>query len=98
MNANKQPFQPNDIVKTCKYLEKGLCFQLDGLQCCVHGSKSSPVIVSAEEINNGACTHALIVKRKKELFLGINGQKEMNLSGCKGCANLIEKKVQRCFV
>lgn len=92
MNTRKMPFQPNDIVKTCKYLEKGLCFQLDGLQCCVHGSKSSPVLVSTQEINNGACTHALIVKRKKELLLAINGKKEMDLRGCKGCTNIIEKK------
>lgn len=85
-------FKPNDIVKTCKYLEKGLCFQLDGLQCCVHGSKASPCIVSTEEIKNGRCTYDLIVQRKKELFLGINGRKEMDLGGCKGCTNIIEKK------
>jgi hypothetical protein len=32
------------------------------------------------------------VERKKELFLGINGKKEINLGGCKGCTNIIEKK------
>ena len=85
-------FQPNDIVKTCKYLEKGLCFQTQGLLCCVHGSLASPVIVSTEEIKNGQCTHELIVRRRKELFLGLNGKKEVDLGACKGCCNVITKK------
>ncbi len=92
MQNNDIDFQPNDIVKTCKYLEKGLCFQLWGLQCCCHGSKSSPVIVSTEEINNGSVSYDLIVQRKKDLFLGINGKKNIDLGGCKGCSHLIEKK------
>ena len=85
-------FKPNDVVKTCKYLEKGLCFQLPGLKCCVHGSTGSPTLVSTEEIKNGQCTYDLIVKRRTELFWGLNGQKEMDLGGCKGCTNIIEKK------
>lgn len=90
--SNFCDFKPNDTVKTCRWLETGLCFQLPGLLCCVHGSKTSPVLVSTEEINSGKCTPELIAQRKKELFLGINGKRKMNLHGCDGCANLIEKK------
>ena len=84
--------KPNDIVKSCKWLETGLCFQTFGLLCCVHGSTASPCIVTTEEINSGKVTYDLIIQRKRELFEGINGFRDMELGGCKDCCNIEEKQ------
>ena len=90
-------FKPNDIVKSCNYLEKGLCFQLWGLQSCCQVD-SSPVLVSKEEITEGKLSYDLIVQRRKELFLGINNKKDINIGGCKDCIKLVEKKFKDvCF-
>lgn len=85
-------FKPNDVVKTCKYLEKALCFEHDGLFCCVLGTLRSPCIASAEEIQKGNVNYDLIIQRKKDLFLALNGKKDMDISSCKICSNIIEKK------
>jgi organic radical activating enzyme len=66
-------FKPDDIVKSCKYLQMGCSFKLDGMFPCVHGSQKTPRIVSSEEINSGAATYNLIVARRRKLFETING-------------------------
>lgn len=84
--------KPDDIVKSCKYLEKGCCVQLSGIHCCVHGSKGSPVIATVDEIKSGIVDYDFIVNRKKELFESINGFNDKDIKGCKDCCNIITKK------
>ena len=45
---------PDDLVKSCKYVEMGSCLSLDGIRPCVHGTIHSRVLVTAEEIRTGA--------------------------------------------
>lgn len=92
MNDEMMSFKPDDMVKSCKWLEKGLGFLIGGIHSCVKGSKTSPVLVSIEEIKAGKVTYDLIVQRRKELFLGINGLKEIDLGGCKNCTSICEKR------
>ena len=87
---NIKDLKPNDKVISCKWIERGLCEQIWGLTCCVHGTLTSPTLVSVEEIKEGKVDYDLIVRRKQELFEGINGLRDMNIGGCKGCANLYE--------
>lgn len=90
--------KPNDIVYTCKWIERGLCPQIWGLTCCVHGTLTSPTLVTTEEIKAGKVDYDLIVKRKQELFEAINGIENDNNSyvnqeiTCKNCANLFKTK------
>ena len=83
---------PDDLVKTCKYIELGSCFALGGIRCCVHGSIESPLIVTADEIRDNTVTYDLVVQRKQELFAAINGLTDGPTASCKTCANLQEKK------
>jgi len=92
MLDNKLDFKPNDIVKSCKYLEKGCGILISGLHCCVHGSTKSPQIATIDELKNGTVSYESIVNKKKEIFLGINGKSDIDLSGCGNCTNIIQKK------
>ena len=82
----------NTIVKSCEYIEKGLCFQKGGLTCCVHGSLTSPYIITSEEIMNNKVSYDLIVERRKDLFLGLNKLKNIDIGDCAKCCNVITKK------
>lgn len=79
---------PDDVVKSCRYLERGSCFAVDGIRCCVHGTIQSPIIVTAEELRSGSVTHELVIQRKKLLFSAINGFTQAPTGSCKECAHL----------
>ena len=64
---------PRDLVKSCKYIEKGTYFALEGVRCCVHANIASPVIVTADEIKSSTDTYDLVVQRRQALFAAING-------------------------
>lgn len=66
---------PGTLVMSCNYLEKGSCFSLDGMSCCVHGTGKSPLIVSAEELRSGAVTYDLLVQWNRKTPSGSNRQK-----------------------
>ena len=80
----------NDIVKSCKYLQMGCSFLLDGMYPCVHGSIQSPRIVSADEINSGAATYEMIIARRKLIFEALNGHNDTPTADCKICHHLKE--------
>ena len=93
-----EDLHPNDIVKSCPYLEMGSCFQLDGVHACVIATIGAPVIVKPEEINNKTITYEQIVERRKKLFGAINGLNNEDAGHCKVCINLREKKYKDvCF-
>lgn len=85
-------FKPDDIVKTCPYLERGCAFQLRGMTACTTGTKSSPVLASAQALKDKTATYEQIVQRRKEIFEALNGIGNINLEGCKDCCNVREKK------
>jgi len=92
-NAGTLPgLHPDDIVKSCKYIEMGSCFALDGIYTCSNGTAYSPRLVTTEELNGGAVTHELVVKRRQTLFAALNGLTEGETSSCRVCSNLKEKR------
>lgn len=84
-------FGPNDVVKSCRYMETGSCFQEEGVRCCVHGDIYSPVLITAEEMRKGV-TYDLAVQRRREHFERVNGLREGPTGSCLGCGHLKEKK------
>jgi hypothetical protein len=90
-NKTIESLAPNDVVKSCKYIETGSCFQEEGVRCCVHGDIYSPVLITAEEMRNGA-GYDLMVQRRREHFERVNGLREGPTGSCLGCGHLKPKK------
>ena len=78
----------NDLVKSCKYIEKGTYFALEGVRCCVHADIASPVIITADEIRNNTDIYDLVVQRRRELFAAVNGLTEGPTGSCLSCDHL----------
>lgn len=85
------PPGPDDLVKSCKYMETGSCFEEDGVRCCIHGDIYSPILITAEEMRKGV-TYDLVVQRRREHFERVNGLREGPTGSCLGCGHLKEKK------
>jgi len=83
---------PDDMVKSCKYIEMGSCFSLDGIYACIQGTVNSPLLVTTEELNSGTLTHDRVVQRRQALFAALNGLAEGETGSCRVCANLKEKR------
>lgn len=83
---------PDDVVKTCKFIEMGTAFGLDGVRCCCLGTFQSPLIVTAEEIRSKAVTYDLVIRRRKDLFAAINGLADGPTGSCTTCVHLKEAK------
>ena len=81
--------KPNDIVYSCKWIERGLCPQIWGITCCCHATMSSPTLVTTEEIQSGKVDYDLIVQRKQELFERINGFREYETDKKENCKNTV---------
>lgn len=84
-------FKPNDIVKSCRYIEQGSYFGLDGIRFCVMGTLSAPMLVPVEEMNSDGLTYEMVVQRRREHFEALNGLREGQLEPCSSCTNLKEK-------
>ena len=87
----EKEFKSNDIVKSCPYIESGVWFNVRGMACCCLSTFTSPEIVTSEEINSGKATYDFIIQRRRELFEGVNGLREMDTGSCKECSSLKEK-------
>ncbi|OEJ15968.1 hypothetical protein BFL38_10955 [Brachyspira hampsonii] len=85
-------FQPDDIVKSCPYIEAGVWFNIRGMACCCLSTYTSPELVTSDEINSDNLTYELLVQRRKELFEAVNGLRDLDTKSCKKCLQLIEKK------
>lgn len=88
MNCAK--YNKNDIVKTCKYIERGVAFQWDGIRCCCVSTRVSPIIVTAKEINDGCINYEFIQKRKYELFDALNKKNAKSAGDCENCLEVYE--------
>jgi len=91
-NTPSKALTHNDVVKSCKYIETGSYFALEGVRCCVHGSISSPVIITADEIRSNTASYDLVVQRRRDLFAAVNGLTEGPTGSCLTCGHLREKK------
>ena len=54
--------KPNDIIKSCPYLEHGIYFAVDGARTCVNGTVVGRILATPEEIN-GKTSRLKIKKR-----------------------------------
>lgn len=82
---------PNDVVKSCKYIETGSYFGEQGVRCCTHADIYSPLLITAEEMRDGA-GYDLMVQRRREHFERVNGLREGPTGSCPGCGHLKSKK------
>lgn len=94
-------FKPDDKVKSCDFLERGIRFWTEGVCCCCSVTMQSPVIISAEEMASGKVTPELVAQRRQQLFETINGlNDDFNIKGdgfvgsCAGC-NLLREKLYK---
>jgi len=83
------PYAPEDMILSCRYIEKGLVFLSDGLHSCCLGTVASPVLVDAEEINSGKVNHKTIVEKRALLLSKLNAG-DTSIS-CHGCGEVNEK-------
>lgn len=83
--------KPDDVVKSCKYIEKGSCFALDGIRPCVTGTLTGPLLVTTAELKQGDVTYDLVIERRRALFEALNGMRDGVTEPCMTCANLQEK-------
>ena len=83
-------FKQNDMVKTCKYLERGLTFMPWGIHSCVMNTIQSPPLFTREEINSGQVTYERIVKKRIELFEAINANNKEIAGNCIGCTEIYQ--------
>lgn len=92
MNDIQHYFKPDDRVKTCKFIERGVRFWTQGIVCCSAVTDNSPVIITAEEMKTGHCTPDIVAARRRRLFEALNGLNDDPLEGCATC-HLVEEKI-----
>lgn len=90
-------FSGNDLVRSCPLLERGVRFWNKGVFCCCAVTKSSPMLVSAEEMMTGKANYDLVVKRRQHLFDAFNGLNDTPLEGCAD-AHLSQQKKLRVLI
>jgi len=84
------PYEAEDIVISCRNLERGLAFQMDGLYSCCLTTRMSPRLFSEEEIISGKIDHAAIVEKRKQVFVKLNSG-DRSISCC-DCGETYKKK------
>lgn len=82
-------YMPNDKVKTCAQMEKGLAFEPDGLYFCCVSTFLSPKIFSPQEIHTGLATYEAIRKKRIELFHYLNSG-DQRAGSCLTCGAVYE--------
>jgi wyosine [tRNA(Phe)-imidazoG37] synthetase (radical SAM superfamily) len=85
----KEPFQPDDIVKTCCNLESGLNLAVNGLRACTRGALIPPLFCSLKEIAQGAIRKEFIIEKRKEYIRMLNDAH--SVMACKRCL-MVERK------
>jgi wyosine [tRNA(Phe)-imidazoG37] synthetase (radical SAM superfamily) len=88
--VSKDPFQPDDIVKSCCKLESGLNFSIQGIRACTRGALMPPLFCRAEEVARGLVTKEFIVEKRKEYIRMLND--EDSLMDCKHCLMVAQKR------
>lgn len=86
----KEPFHPDDIVKTCSKLESGLNLSVQGLRACTRGALMPPLFCSVEDIVNGRVTKEFIIAKRKEYIRMLND--DHSPMDCKRCLMVCQKR------
>ena len=81
----QRQIDPEQTVLSCKYIESGIRFAIDGVRCCCANTFQSPFILSAEEMQQGNVTYDLVVQRRRELFEALNGWNNKDIGDCARC-------------
>jgi len=85
----KEPFMPDDIVKTCSKLESGLFLHVKGLRSCVRGALMAPIFHTTEELSKAKISKDLIIEKRKQCIAMLNdNHSDMD---CKRCL-MVERK------
>ena len=85
-----EPFQPDDIVKTCCKLESGLNLAVNGLRACTRGALLAPLFCSVEEVQKGLVDLDFIISKRKNYLKMLNDDhSEMD---CKRCLMVEQKR------
>jgi len=77
-------FNPDDLVKSCRKLERGLRFGPEGIRACQVGPYASPIYWSEEEASSTTITKEMIVAQRQRIFLMLNDS--TSVTACKQCA------------
>ena len=86
-------FKPDQMVKCCNNIERGVRFDKRGVGVCCCSTKSSPCIITNEEMASGKVDYDFILKRRHELLECVNGQNnKWDVSSCLECELLKEKR------
>lgn len=85
-------FQSDEVVRSCVLIERGLRITPDGINCCCGGGMLSPLLITADELSQGRFSFDLLVERRRNLFMAINGKGTTNPGMCMNCALVKEKK------
>lgn len=80
------------VVKSCKFIERGLTFMPHGIHSCVVNTFKSPMLLTSEEVNDGKLTYERIVEERWKLFHAINSGNKKLAGECLGCKELYECK------
>ena len=86
----KEPFQPDDIVKTCCKLESGLNFSIQGIRACTRGALMPHLFCSAADAVAGKVTKEFIVEQRKEYIRMLND--DSCAMDCKQCLMVVPKR------
>jgi wyosine [tRNA(Phe)-imidazoG37] synthetase (radical SAM superfamily) len=86
----KEPFQPDDIVKTCCNLESGLNLAVNGLRACTRGALMAPLFCSLKELNQGEVNKEYIIAKRKEYIRMLND--DHSVMDCKRCLMVVRKR------
>jgi len=85
-----EPFQADEIVKTCCKLESGLNLAVNGLRACTRGALMPPLFCSAKEIQQGLVDLDFIVAKRKNYIKMLND--DHSDMDCKRCLMVEEKR------
>ena len=86
----REPFQPDDIVKSCSKLESGLNLAVNGLRACTRGALMPPLFCTAEDVRQGQATKDFIVEKRKEYIRMLNDDSAS--MDCKNCLMVEQKR------
>ena len=85
-------FKPDDMVKSCRKLERGLRFGPEGIRACQVGPYASPIYWSEEEASSITITKEMVIDQRKRIFMMLNDS--TSETACKQCAMVEVKPFQ----
>ena len=85
-----EDFKPDDSVKTCRKLERGLRFGPEGIRACQVGPYASPIYWDADTAAATKIEKKDIIDARKKIFMMLNDS--YSPTACKQCSMVEHKK------